>query len=293
MVMEGRPPWRKPWEGGSEFPFTIPHNATTGNRYNGFNIPILWDAADKLGYQTHNWASYKQWQEAGKQVRRGEKGTTIGYYNTLIKVDGEDEKKIPFLKTSAVFNEYQLEGFEGPQIIERPSLVERLDHVERFIGNTGADIRYGGGRAFYSLTGDYIQMPPACDFLQTEHQTATEAFYSTEAHELTHSTGHKSRCDRQFGKRFGDHAYAFEELVAEIGSAFFCAEMGIADGPQPHHADYLANWMEMGKQDPAAFLKAASEASKAFHWMELQQSKGEILNAIGRAVGGQQQAKLQ
>ena len=293
MVVAGRPPWRQPWEGGNGSPFTIPRNGTTHNRYNGFNIPILWAAADEKGYQTHSWASYKQWQDAGHQVRRGEKGTQIGYYNTLIKEDGEDEKKIPFLRVSSVFNEFQLEGFEPPQIIDRPSLVESLDNVERFIGNIGATIRYGGERAFYSITGDYIQMPPQVLFNSSEYQTATEAFYSTELHELGHLTGHKSRCDRQFGKRFGDGAYAFEELVAEMTSAFACAELGITDGPQPHHADYLANWMDMGKIDPTMFMKAASEASKAFAWMELQQNKSEMLNVIGRAVGGQPQARLQ
>lgn len=284
MIEAGRPPWRKPWEGGSEFPFTLPKNGTTGNRYNGFNIPILWDAADKKGYLTHNWASYKQWADKGQQVRRGEKGTTIGYYDMLVRGEGDDEQKIPFLKTSAVFNEHQLEGFKDPEIIERPSLVERLGHVEQFITNTQAKIEYGGDRAFYSLSGDYIQMPKPEAFLSTDYQTATEAFFSTEAHELTHLTGSKGRCDRQFGKRFGDHAYAFEELVAELGSAFFCAELGIVDGPQPHHADYLANWVEMGKQDAAAFMKAASEASKAFHWMEMQQSKGDMLGVNGGAI---------
>ncbi|MBX0289742.1 ssDNA-binding domain-containing protein [Hymenobacter sp. HSC-4F20] len=286
MVQSGRPPWRQPWEGGNGSPFSLPRNGTTGNRYNGFNIPILWDAADKKGYQTHNWASYKQWAEQGKQVRRGEKGTQIGYYNTLIKEDGDDEKKIPFLRVSSVFNEQQLEGFKPPQIIERPSLVERLDNVEQFIGNIGADIRYGGERAFYSITGDYIQMPPKVLFISSKHQTATEGFYSTELHELGHLTGHKSRCDRQFGKRFGSEAYAFEELVAENCSAICCAELGITDGPQPHHADYLANWMEMGRLDSTMFMKAWSEASKAFAWMEMQQTKGEMLNTISKAVGG-------
>ena len=144
----------------------------------------------------------------------------------------------------------------------RPSS-RRSRQAEAFVAATGAAISHGGGRAFYRPSTDSIQLPPREAFTGTATSTPAEAYYSTLCHELTHWTSAETRCNRQLGKRFGDQAYAMEELVAELGAAFLCADLGITDEPRADHAQYLATWLSVLKADKKAIFTAASKASEA------------------------------
>jgi antirestriction protein ArdC len=135
-------------------------------------------------------------------------------------------------------------------------------------------VKHGGERAFYRPADDIIQMPERERFLGTETSTPTEAYYGTLLHELTHWTGAKKRCDREFGKRFGDQAYAMEELVAELGAAFLCADLGISVTPRQDHAAYIDNWLSVLKADKKAIFTAASKAAQASDYLAGLQDRG-------------------
>lgn len=165
-----------------------------------------------------------------------------------------------------------------PASAPRPDLTVRLGHVDAFIAATGAEFREGGQRAFYRHRdskgdGDFIQMPPRDLFTGTATSTPTEAFESTRLHELTHWVGAAHRLNRTFGERFGDKAYAFEELVAELSSAFLCAELQISNTPRIDHAQYCASWLEVLKGDDKAIFTAASLATRAVAYLNDLQPK--------------------
>ena len=210
--------------------------------------------------------TYKQAQELGAQVRKGERGTLVVYADRIRRTDtneqGDDvEHEIPFLKGYSVFNCEQIDGL--PAHYTAPATVvldpaQRIVSAETFFANTGAVIRHGGARAFYSVHGDYVQMPNFETFRDAE------SYYATLAHETTHWTRHPSRLDREFGrKRWGDEGYAAEELVAELGSAFLSADLGITPEPREDHASYIANWLMVLKNDKRAIFTAAAHAERA------------------------------
>lgn len=265
--------WEMPWHGLKR---GRPHNAVSNYRYSGINVLMLWSAAAEQGYPTNEWASYRQWQERGAQVRRGERGHVVVYAgSTVIRDrDGEPElgedgepRIVRFLKHSHVFNASQVDGWESPEV-ERPNLAERIERAEQYVNRTGAVIRYDMGRAYYAPGPDFIGMPGWETFKETARSTATENAYSTLFHELTHWTGAKHRLERTFGRRFGDHAYSAEELVAEMGAAFLCSHVGIVSEPREDHAHYAAHWLAMLKADRRAIFTAASAASAAVDYLD-------------------------
>lgn len=267
QLKKGVAPWNKPWKsragaGG------IPLNKTTGKQYNGVNIVLLWSSADEHNFQTNEWGSFKQWADKKEFVKKGEKGTMIVYYDTIERPDKNDEdkiKKIPFIKSSYVFNRSQLQSYdqakeEKPE--EKP-LVNRIEAVEMFVKSTGAIIEHGGNVACYIPMLDKIKMPEIHSFVDQKDCTAAEAYYSTLFHEETHWTGHASRLNRDIHNKFGNEKYAKEELVAELGASFLGAEFKIEKQPVENHAAYIAGWMKKLKEEPTTFMTAASQASKA------------------------------
>ena len=271
--------WQMPWTG---FNNGLPYNATTDASYRGVNVLMLWGEATAEGYPSNEWASYKQWQGRDAQVRKGERGTIIVYCGSVSREVENDageteERGFRFLKYSTVFNAAQVSGWQSPET-ERPDLAKRIDSAEGFVSHTGAVVRFGGGRAFYSHSKDYIAMPDWNQFTDTKTATATENAYGVLLHELTHWTGHERRCERKFGKRFGDQAYAMEELVAELGAAFLCAKIGITPGPRRDHAQYIAHWLRTMKADKRAIFTAASKASDAVEFLNGLQA-GETAEA--------------
>jgi antirestriction protein ArdC len=274
MIERGAGEWRMPWHaaptGEPGAPVAMPRNVT-GRTYRGVNVPLLWAAAEAFGYGSPVWATYKQWQERGAQVRRGEKSTLVVFWKRIevqAEADGDDgdgdtETRL-IARGYAVFNAAQVDGNDPPPpaggAAKRPE-PQRIEAVEAFFRNVGAVVRHVGSRAFYTLAGDYIQMPELRQFL------AADRYYSTLAHEHVHWTGAAHRCAREFGNRFGDEAYAFEELIAELGAAFLCADLGLSNEPRPDHAAYIASWLRVLKGDKRAIFTAASKAQAAADYL--------------------------
>jgi len=269
--------WQMPWHRAGEG-LNRPVNIDTNNAYRGINVVSLWASAQARGFGTGTWGTYRQWQNNGCQVRKGEKSSLVVFYKELDfetenAETGETEQGTRLMaRASWVFNADQVDGYEAPQLPEPKDPVQVIDTAERFITATGATVRHGGTRAFYRPSDDTIQMPERERFLGTGTSSATESYYATLLHELTHWTGASKRCDRQFGKRFGDDAYAVEELVAELGAAFLCADLGVTLTPRPDHAAYIDNWLKVLKADKKAIFTAASQAAKATDFLAGLQS---------------------
>lgn len=263
--------WHQPWRAGhAAGPVSRPLRST-GEYYRGINVLMLWAAAIEKGYAAPIWMTFNQAKKLTAHVRKGEKGSLVVFANTWKKKEqGEDgeaiEKEIAFLKGYTVFNVEQIEGLP-PHFYARAEPVhatplQRDEACERFLANTGAVIRHGGSRAFYRITDDFVQMPDMQTFRDAE------SYYATAAHEITHWTRHPSRLDRDFGqKRFGDAKYALEELVAEIGAAFLCADLGVTPELREDHAAYIASWLEALKNDKKFVFAAASHAQRAVDYL--------------------------
>ena len=245
-----------------------PTNIKSGKPYRGVNVLALWVASLNQDFSTGIWGTYKQWHDAGAQVRRGEKASLVVFYKEFEREEKDEDtgevgrRKSLFARASWVFNADQVDGWE-PQVPPVTNPVTRDGRAEAFISATSADIRHGGQRAFYRPATDHIQMPERRLFTGTPTSSATEAYYGTLLHELTHWTGAKTRCARDLTGRFGSQAYAMEELVAELGSAFLSADLGITPVPRPDHAGYIASWLKVLKEDKRAIFTAASKAAQA------------------------------
>lgn len=280
QLESGVRPWAKPWgsPGGS---LSMPTRAN-GEKYRGINVVLLWGAAEQNGFTSTQWFTFKQAQELGASVRKGSKGSQVVYFSKLTRESesGEDVE-IPFLKTYSVFNADQIdnlpEAYQPAPVItgDAPSPIPT---AEAFFAATGADIRNGGSLAFFIPSQDFIQMPPLAAFKDAE------SYYATLAHETVHWTGHKSRLEREFGKRFGDEAYAVEELCAEIGSAFLASDLGLYGEPREDHAAYLASWLKVLKADKRAIFTAASKAQAAVDFIHEQAKTERPVKADFRPV---------
>jgi len=252
QLENGVAPWVKSWDGAGTVGFPV--NAISGKRYHGANVVILWSR----GYSDTRWLTFNQARSVGGSVRRGEKATQIVFWRFVKKNEGTDqESSFAVAKTFSVFNVAQCDLPEGALDVASTSLVSTT--ADELAARAGAVVRRGEPGAFYSPAGDTIGMPALDAF-------ASPADYdSTLLHELTHWTGHASRCARTFGKRFGDSAYAAEELVAELGAAFMCALLGVEGKLQ--HAEYLGHWAKLLKADRYALFTAAREAEKAVEFL--------------------------
>ena len=260
-------PWRK-----SANPLWLPVNARTGNRYNGINIVSLWVAAETAGFPAPLWATYRQWQQLDAQVRKGEKASAVVFYRQYDAEpdpdDPEDDGKRRVARASWVFNAAQVDGYAPPPAPEPLGPIQRIFDADHFFAATGAHIVQGGEEAFYRPSTDTIHMPDEHLFTGTATMTRGEAYFAVLGHEHIHWTGHGSRLDRNLAQRFGKADRAAEELVAEIGSAFLCAELGITQDVRPDHAQYLGHWLQLLKEDPKAIFTAAARASEAVNYLK-------------------------
>lgn len=265
---EGRLPWVQPWDAAA-CGCAMPANAMSGRRYSGINVLILWAAVIEGGYASQRWLTYRQAVAAGGHVRKGERGTTVCYADRFTPraeaEQAQDEEReartIAFLKRFTVFNVEQCEALpeELTRAAEPPAEVDILPQVKALIDASGADLRIGGGEAYYSPTKDYVAVPP----VQAFH--APIDWHRTALHELGHWTGHTSRLNRDQTGRFGSSDYAREELVAEMASAFACASLSIE--PTVRHSDYIGSWLAVLREDEKAIFRAASAASKAADYL--------------------------
>lgn len=252
-------PWRKIATGG------VPRSASTGKPYKGINWWLLSLAG--RSYQSPWWATFKQWKavlpEGARILKEDQHPQDVFLWKPTERKVGDEIKKSLYATTFRVFNADQIvnppEKYTGkaPQLNEH----ERHEAAEEFFGSIGAQVQEGGDRAFYASVGDYIQVPLLGQFDHPDH------YYSTLAHEHVHWTGHETRLNRQLRQRFGSEAYAFEELIAEIGAAFLSAQFGLDPAVRRDHAPYLQSWLKVLKGDPKALVKAASEASKAAEYL--------------------------
>jgi antirestriction protein ArdC len=285
-IEQGAGEFRMPWHRASTAN-DIPCNAITGAKYRGSNILTLWVAGMQHGYASNRWATYKQWAANGAQVRKGEKATAGIFYTITEHEDATGKTKAtPFARAFYLFNAEQVDGETGEASAPREDLTQRIARADEVITATGAKITHAGSRAFYRHSTDEIYLPERAAFIGTETSSPTEAYYSTALHELTHWTGHESRLARGFAKfkKFGDEAYAVEELAAEMGAAFLCAQLGITNDPRPDHAQYLASWLRVLKSDSKAIIRAASEAQKACDYIMQASETGETRATLAVAA---------
>lgn len=272
---KGERTWMKPWSADHLANRIAKPQRHNGQYYQGLNIILLWAASVDLGYTSNRWMTFKQAKELGGHVIKGMKGETVIYADKIIRTNtdanGEEiDTAIPFMKSYTVFNVEQIDGlpeefYTKPQPVNPD--IHRDETLERFFSATGATIRHGGDRAYYNIGSDFVQMP----FLECFHKS--EGYYATLAHEITHWTRHESRLNRDFGrKRWGDEGYAQEELVAELGSAFLCAELGITPEVRADHAAYIDSWLSVLKKDKRAIFRAAAHAQRAVDHLKSYQS---------------------
>jgi antirestriction protein ArdC len=263
--------WVQPWKAGHVAgPVSRPLRAN-GLPYRGVNVLSLWATSLEKGYVAPIWMTFKQAKDLTAHVRKGEKGALVVYasaYQKKEQGEGGEEvlREVSFLKGYTVFNVEQIEGlpqhFYAKAEPDHATPLERQEACERFFASTGAAIHHGGNRAFYRISDDFVQMPELQAFRDAQ------SYYATAAHEITHWTRHPSRLDRDFGqKRFGDDKYALEELVAEIGAAFLCADLGIGNEAHEDHAAYIATWLKALKDDKKFIFVAASHAQRAVDYL--------------------------
>lgn len=246
---KGAAPWIKPWAADS----SAAQNIVSGKAYRGINRLVLGMRSFAPGF-TPYWASYKQWSERGAQVRKGEKGTQVVFFQKIERETDDGIESFPVAKVYTVFNSAQCDNAVVP-VATVGGEFDPIQACEDRIAATGAVIRHGGDAAFYSPSNDAIQMPHKASFLNSG------SYYATAFHELGHWTGAKHRLERDFSGRYGNPAYAFEELVAELTAAFLCQDHGIEG--ELRHAGYIGSWLKACREDNKAIFKAAALAQKA------------------------------
>lgn len=259
-------PWRKPWNGEDAQPM----NGMSGNQYRGVNPFLLSAAMQCAGYDDPRWITFKQAKDAGGSVKKGEKSSIVTFWKFLEydkEVDGEIQKAgFPMLKYFSVFNVEQCEGLDEAKLKPRPAAYEpseweKIENAERIVGGylerQSLELKHYGAEAFYNPLDDFVNMPASDRFDRAED------YYSTLFHELGHSTGHKTRLNREILNRFGTVGYAREELVAEFTAAFVCGSTGIESKAIEDHAAYIASWRKRLQDDPKAIVYAAGRAQKA------------------------------
>ena len=260
LLEQGTVPWQKPWQGSEQ----APQNLVSRKAYRGVNVFLL----HAMHYTSPFWVTFKQAQELGGNVRKGERACPVVFWKWLdVEREGEKER-VPFLRYYSVFNVAQCDGLEEhvPSVPGATREHSPVESAERIVATMPKrpDVRHGLGQAFYSPGADYVGMPAPEQF------RSGEDYYSVLFHELTHSTGHESRLARKGvsgtdgqWSAFGSNPYAKEELVAEMGAAFLCGQAGIVERTLDNSAAYVASWLARLKDDPKLVVQAAAQAQKA------------------------------
>lgn len=289
MLESGAGNYEQPWSNLCKG--TLPRNAASGKAYRGVNVLSLWAADAPSAW----WGTYQQWQALGGQVRKGEKSSTVVYYSPVTRKGASKRAADPdkaddtflMMKHYSVFHLGQVDAIANedgaPGTISLPhaapaptTQAERIGHAEEFFAGLTGTVRHGGDKAYYNPNSDYIRMPDFRQFAEAE------SYYSVLAHEYIHWSGHRARLERNLTGRFGDEAYAMEELVAELGAAFVMGMSELSSEPRRDHAQYLATWLRVLRNDSKAIFTAASKA----------QAAAEYLAKIAAPVTGQELEEL-
>jgi antirestriction protein ArdC len=262
LLNQGTIPWQKPWTTGGKN--LLPRNLVSGKAYRGVNVFLL----HAMNYSSPYWLTFKQAQQLGGNVRKGEKACPVVFWKWLEGTDEKtgEKKRIPFLRYYSAFNATQCEGIEFPKPEATARQHNPIETAEKIVANMPKlpPVQHGGDRAAYSPALDLVLMPAPETFRTGEH------YYSVLLHELTHATGHQSRLNRKGvagsegeWSAFGSTPYAKEELVAEMGAAFLCGHAGIVERTIDDSAAYIAGWLERLKEDNRLIVQAAAQAQKA------------------------------
>lgn len=265
-----------PWHGLGA-PIAKPQNAHTRMEYHGINVLVLWAHAHEHGYHSGYWGTYRQWQEVGAQVRKGEKSSPIVFFKRFEEPsedNGENPSNRLFARASRVFNADQVTGWTPPEDRHPPGEAIVSEMLADFVLASTADVRWGGTMACYRIRDDYIEMPGKERFRDTPTSTANEGLGATLLHELVHWSGAKHRLAR-FEGGIKKEDVAAEELVAELGAAFLCSDLGVTNQPRPDHAAYVAHWLQLLKNDTRAIFAAARLANQAAMYLHELASPGE------------------
>jgi antirestriction protein ArdC len=267
---QGVRPWIQSWNAehaAGKITRPLRHN---GRPYSGINILMLWASAMEQGFAAPIWMTFKQALELNAHVRKGEKGSLVVYASAITRTEHDDatgeetEREIPFLKGYTVFNVEQIDGLPDryyAKVESKLTPVERIAQAEEFFSHMTVALRHGGNRAYYAQELDYVQMPVIEAFRD-------ESYYATLGHEFIHSTKHPSRLQRDFGrKQWGDEGYPREELVAELESAFLCADLELTPEVRDDHVGYIDSWLQVLKNDKRCVVQAASYAQKAVDYL--------------------------
>jgi len=253
----------------------MPKNVASNRAYRGINTLLLWLIGNDRGYTTPYWATFKQWLELGHPVRKGEKSATVVFWKQLPEhggetaepsegTDGSDNRRPILARAYHVFNASQVEDFTPPSVTLLPESA-RDANAEAFFQRLPIEVRHEGDRAFYRAATDSVHLPVFGLFKDAN------AYYATRGHESVHATGAKHRLDRDLSGRFGSQSYAVEELVAELGAAFLCADLGLSPEPRLDHAGYIESWLKVLKGDTRAIFTAAGKAQAAVDWLHGRQ----------------------
>lgn len=261
-IEAGTVPWVRPWRTIKGTGSAMPTNGATGRSYSGINVVILWAANIERGFASNDWYTFNQAKALGAAVRKGAKAEHITFWKKLTITEddgkgGKEEKKIPMVKSFCVFNREEVDGLPDAEAIPSAPEGSHLAIVDGL--KLAGGLVHGGDRACYMPALDRISMPRPDAF------TEADSYVATLLHESTHATGVKARLDRDMTGRFGSDRYAMEELVAELGSAFLCARLGV-DG-QLQHAAYLDNWLKVLKADKKAVFAASALARTAAEYL--------------------------
>lgn len=238
----------------------LPTNFKTGAAYSGINIPLLWMAARERNFSRNDWLTFNQAKGMGASVKKGAKGVMGVFFSKIQKQaegEGTEQTTVSMLNAFWLFNVEDIDGLKLPSCVERPSF-ERMEDAERLLAASGAKLRWGGTQACYIPTIDEIRLPDRERFGRPVNA------YAVALHELSHWTGHSSRLNRDFSGRFGSEAYAFEELIAELGSAFLVAHLGLTGARMENHASYVASWLKILRNDKTAIFTASKHAHAAY-----------------------------
>jgi antirestriction protein ArdC len=271
QLEKGVRPWVKPWNAEHAAGRITRPLRRNGQPYRGINILSLWMSAELQGYAAPIWMTIRQAAELNAHVRKGEKGSLVVYANAITRTERdestgeESEREIAYMKGYTVFNVEQIDGL--PEIYyakAEPGLnpLQRIERAEEFFRSQNATIRHGGNRAYYAQELDYVQVPDIVAFRDAE------SYYATLAHEMAHWTKHPSRLARDLGRKsWGDAGYAAEELIAELASAFVCADLNLQNEPREENISYIANWLEVLKDDSRAIFTATAHAQRAADYL--------------------------
>ena len=294
QMREGEKDWRMPWHKGLPEAF----NRVTGKFYSGSNQLILWDACLKKDYSQNVWATLRQWNKRNSGVKKGSKGTLIKFVIPVLNEEEQQELELDETEKeevlryriflTKVFNADQVTNLDPDQQDLFGALQTNVDKIQEFVDKTDAKIVHGGTRAMYMVNKDTIYMPHKASFKSIDGVPSLENYYSTILHELIHWTGHPDRCDRSLINHFGSNRYAFEELIAELGTAILSSRFNNRIVPRRNHSRYLNHWLTALDHDSNLFIEALELARAAIYWLykqtgilniELKQQYDKVVDA--------------